>query len=114
MKQIDLGYWKGRRAFVTGHMGFKGAWLCSLLARLGAKSFGFGQDERARLLYRELNLVNHSPCVGDINDMPALKAALSESGAEVLFHLAAQPIVITSYAAPVETFETNVMGTVRV
>ncbi|MET4450287.1 CDP-glucose 4,6-dehydratase [Bradyrhizobium sp. RT3b] len=114
MRQIDRQFWKGRRVFVTGHMGFKGAWLCSLLARLGAETFGFGKDERERLLYRELKLARHSGRVGDINDVNALRAALAGFETDVLFHLAAQPIVLTSYADPVGTFETNVVGTVRV
>lgn len=113
MKQINRNFWNGRRVFVTGHMGFKGAWLCSLLASLGAESVGFGYDEREHLLYNEQNLVRHTHRVGNINDLAALKAAVAESGAEVMFHLAAQPIVLTSYADPIGTFETNVMGTVR-
>jgi CDP-glucose 4,6-dehydratase len=114
MRSIDPGFWKGKRVFVTGHMGFKGAWLCSLLAHMGAESIGFGRDDRERLLYRELKLAGHSHHLGDVNDLPALTAALSGSGVDILFHLAAQPLVLTSYTDPVDTFETNVMGTVRV
>ena len=114
MRPIDRQFWRGRRVFVTGHMGFKGAWLCSLLAQLGAETLGFGKDERERLLYRELKLTGHSGRVGDINDIELMRVALAESGADILFHLAAQPIVLTSYADPVGTFETNVLGTVRV
>lgn len=114
VRRIDREFWKGKRVFVTGHMGFKGAWLCSLLAHIGVESIGFGRDERDCLLYRELNLTGHSHHLGDINDLPALTAALSDSRVDILFHLAAQPIVLASYADPVGTFETNVMGTVRV
>jgi len=114
MKQIDRHFWKGRRVFVTGHMGFKGAWLCSLLENLGAQSFGFGRDEREMLLYKELNVSGHTHRLGDVNDLAALKSALSESRAEIVMHLAAQPIVLTSYADPIGTFETNVMGTLKV
>ena len=114
MRLIDRQFWRGRRVFVTGHMGFKGAWLCSLLAQLGAETLGFGKDERERLLYRELKLTGHSGRVGDINDIEPMRVALAESRADILFHLAAQPIVLTSYADPVGTFETNVLGTVRV
>jgi CDP-glucose 4,6-dehydratase len=114
VRPIDREFWKGKRVFVTGHMGFKGAWLCSLLAHMGVESIGFGRDERECLLYTELNLAGHSHHLGDINDLPALTAALSDSRADILFHLAAQPIVLASYADPVDTFETNVMGTVRV
>lgn len=114
MRRIDRQFWKGKRVFVTGHMGFKGAWLCSLLAHMGAESIGFGRDERERLLYRELNLAGHSHHLGDVNDLPALTVALSGSRPDILFHLAAQPIVLASYADPVGTFDTNVLGTVRV
>ena len=107
-------YWNGRRVFITGDMGFKGTWLCSLLSRLGARSIGFGRDERSPLLYRELLIDGHSHTDGDINDLAALREALAVSEAEVLFHLAAQPLVLTSYEDPVGTFEANVMGTVRV
>ncbi|MEH2511970.1 CDP-glucose 4,6-dehydratase [Nitrobacteraceae bacterium AZCC 1564] len=114
MKQFNRDFWNGRRVFVTGHMGFKGTWLCSLLESLGAESVGFGYDDREHLLYNEQNLTRHTHRVGNINDFAALKAAAAHSGAEVMFHLAAQPIVLTSYADPIGTFETNVTGTVRV
>lgn len=114
MHRIDRQFWKGKRVFVTGHMGFKGAWLCSLLAHLGAESIGFGQDEREHLLYRGLNLTGHAHHLGDINDLSTLTTVLAGSGADILFHLAAQPIVLASYTDPVGTFDTNVMGTVRV
>jgi CDP-glucose 4,6-dehydratase len=110
----SFDYWSGRRAFITGDMGFKGTWLCSLLSRLGAQSIGFGRDDRSPLLYRELSIDGHSHTDGDINDLAALRKALAASGAEVLFHLAAQPLVLASYEDPVRTFEANVMGTVRV
>ena len=80
MRPIDRQFWQGRRVFVTGHMGFKGAWLCSLLAQLGAETFGFGKDERERLLYRELKLTGHSGRVGDINDIEPMRATLAEFG----------------------------------
>src|SRR5690606_7798387 len=64
--------------------------------------------------YNELNLAGHFHQLGDINDQATLKAAVSDSGAEVLFHLAAQPIVLASYADPIGTFEANVVGTVNV
>ena len=113
-RRIDPQFWKGRRVFVTGHMGFKGAWLCSVLARLGAVSIGYGTDDRDPLLYRGLAIENHIHHWGDVNDGPALEAALSASGAEILIHLAAWPLVIDSYRNPIATFETNVLGTAKV
>lgn len=114
MKKIDPEFWRNKPAFITGHMGFKGAWLCALLSRLGAQTIGYGKDDRQKLLYRELSLAGHSHNEGDINDLPALSEAMALSNAEVLFHLAAQPIVLNSYADPIGTFEANLMGTVRV
>lgn len=105
--------WAGRRVFITGHMGFKGAWLCALLSRLGAETFGYGLDPRPRLLYRDLTLPRHTSVEGDINDTASLRAALAASAPDVVFHLAAQPLVRASYADPLATFETNVMGTAR-
>lgn len=111
---IDADFWKGRRVFITGHMGFKGSWLCALLSHLGAETYGYGHDERSELLYRELNLPRHHHREGDINDDATMLSALEASRAEVLLHLAAQPLVLTSYADPVGTFEANLMGTVHV
>jgi len=114
MRKIDASFWARTPVFVTGHMGFKGAWLCSLLSRLGGASFGYGLDDRAKLLYRDLSIARHAHHEGDVNDLSSLSSVLQQSRAEVLFHLAAQPIVLNSYADPVGTFEANVMGTVRV
>lgn len=114
MTLLNCDFWAGRRVFVTGHMGFKGAWLCALLSRLGAETFGYGRDPRPRLVYRELDLKRHQSVEGDINDTETLGAALAGFGPEVVLHLAAQSLVLPSYADPVGTFDTNVMGTARV
>lgn len=107
-------FWQGRRVLVTGHMGFKGTWLCALLSSLGAVTIGYGLDPRVQLLYRELAIANHEHNEADINDLGALSKTLAESNAEIIFHLAAQPIVIMSYEDPIQTFESNIMGTARV
>ena len=114
MRRIDPNHWSGRRALVTGHMGFKGAWLCAVLSRLGAQTWGFGRDGRERLLYRELGFARHTSVSGDVNDVEALRQCLRNSRAEVLFHLAAQAIVLNSYREPLRTFATNVIGTATV
>lgn len=114
MRQIDSSYWKDRTVFVTGHMGFKGAWLMRLLSRIEATSWGYGRDERRPLLYPELKLERHTHRPGELADMAALTGALKESGAEVLVHLAAQPIVLTSYEDPLGTFQDNILGTANV
>jgi CDP-glucose 4,6-dehydratase len=114
MKEINQQFWRHKSVFVTGHMGFKGSWLCSLLSHFGARTFGYGKDSRPNLLYRALSFADHSQVQGDINDLQLLTESMASSNAEVLFHLAAQPIVINSYVDPVGTFEANLMGTVRV
>jgi CDP-glucose 4,6-dehydratase len=114
VREIDPSFWVGRPVLITGHKGFKGAWLSALLAHLGARTYGFGRDSRPRLLYPALRLANHAHREADLADTNALEAAMSESRPEVLFHLAAQPIVLTSYADPLGTFDDNIMGTARV
>jgi CDP-glucose 4,6-dehydratase len=110
-------FWKDRRVLVTGHTGFVGGWLCSWLAQLGARVAGFSLPpptvpsffESTRLVDR---LARHT--LGDVNDRDAVAAALTASDPQVVFHLAAQPLVREAYRSPVATFATNVMGTVHV
>lgn len=111
---IDINFWAGRRAVITGHMGFKGAWLSQLLSVLGVQTIGYGKDDRRKLLYRELAIAGHAHHEGDIQDIEKLSTLLRASAAEVLFHMAAQPIVLSSYQDPVGTFEDNVMGAIRI
>lgn len=106
----------GRSVFVTGHTGFKGSWLSLWLARLGAQVTGYALPpcstpsmfELARV---EKSLARHQ--VADIRDPSALNAAMQAARPEVVFHLAAQPLVRRSYREPAETWSTNVMGTVH-
>lgn len=101
---------------VTGHTGFKGAWLSEWLGHMGSIVSGFALPPSGdRNLYAELQLNRRMDCsFGDIRDRNAFEKRLAEAGPEIVFHLAAQPLVRQSYAEPVETFETNVMGTVNV
>lgn len=112
-----LDFYREKRVFVTGHTGFKGSWLCRILHSAGAQVTGFalGLSADQPSLYA-LSGIEHKICsiYGDIRDFSALKAAFDAAQPEIVFHLAAQPIVKDSYAHPVYTYETNVMGTVHV
>lgn len=114
MPQTAFDFWKGRRVLITGHMGFKGAWLCSLLSKLGAITHGFGKDDRKHLLYKELAIERHVHVSGDVTNLLSVKEALGNAEPEVIFHLAAQPLVLASLSDPVATFHTNIIGTVSV
>ncbi|NIJ20031.1 CDP-glucose 4,6-dehydratase [Sphingomonas naasensis] len=108
--------WRGRRVLVTGHTGFKGSWLSLWLHMLGAEVTGFAlppPDDTPSLFAaaRIDALIEHVE--GDIRDLTAVRAVVEASRPEVIFHLAAQPLVRLSYREPVETYATNVMGTVH-
>lgn len=107
--------WAGRRVLVTGHTGFKGSWLSLWLHQLGAEVTGFAlpppTDPSLFEAARIDGLIDH--VVGDVRDLAALTDVVARSRPEVIFHLAAQPLVRLSYDEPVETFATNVMGTVH-
>ena len=110
------GFWTGKRVFLTGHTGFKGAWASLLLRRMGASVYGYALPPTHQ---SSLFVVAHiaddiRQRFADIRDLDALRAALSEAEPDVIIHMAAQALVRPSYAEPVETFATNVMGTVHV
>ena len=108
--------YRGKRVFVTGHTGFKGAWLCEWLLALGADIYGYALKPPTKpSLFNQLRLSKRiaSHVLGDIRDAKSLSRAVKAARPDFIFHLAAQPIVRYSYAHPVETFETNVMGTVN-
>jgi CDP-glucose 4,6-dehydratase len=112
---VSDAFWSGRRVFLTGHTGFKGSWLALWLARMGAQVTGFALPAEDPSLFRMAGVeavVTHVE--GDIRDLAAVEAAMAQCDPEVVFHLAAQPLVRESYRTPVETFATNVQGTVHV
>lgn len=112
---VSEGFWRGRRVFLTGHTGFKGSWLALWLTRMGAEVTGFALPTESPSLFEQARvgeLVHHVE--GDIRDLAAVDAAMAAARPEVVFHLAAQSLVRLSYATPVETFATNVQGTVHV
>jgi len=110
------GNWAGRRVFITGHTGFKGSWLALLLSELGASVTGFSLPPATEpSLYDRANIgaaISHS-IIADIRDYGRLEAEIRRARPDVIFHLAAQPLVRYSYDHPVETYSTNVMGTVH-
>jgi CDP-glucose 4,6-dehydratase len=112
----DPSFWAGRRVLVTGHTGFKGAWLSLWLAQLGARVTGFARgvptEPSLYALARVEQEVEH--VAGDVRDAGAVADAFRRSAPEVVLHLAAQPFVRRSFRDPVATYATNVLGTVHV
>lgn len=113
---LDLNFYKGKRVLVTGHTGFKGAWLCKILTDVGAEVTGYALEPPTRPDLFMLSGVGermHS-VIGDVRDFAHMCEIFSEAKPEIVFHLAAQPIVREGYRNPRYTYETNVMGTVNV
>jgi CDP-glucose 4,6-dehydratase len=106
----------GRKVLVTGHTGFKGAWLSEWLLSLGADVTGLALEPNTEpALFQQLDLASRMRhIVGDIRDLETVRQVIKESAPDFVFHLAAQPLVRLSYDIPVETYATNVMGTVHV
>lgn len=110
-----LEFYRDKRVFVTGHTGFKGAWLCSLLHMAGAEVTGFALPPQELSLFNIAGIEQKIRSVyGDVRDLDALFSAFSQAEPEIVFHLAAQPIVRESYRDPLGTYSTNVMGTVHI
>ncbi len=109
-------FYKGKKVLVTGHTGFKGTWLTQLLVEAGALVTGYSLKppmEPSLFEVADLSRVMNS-IIGDVRDLEHLKSVFIQEEPEIVFHLAAQPIVRESYKDPVYTYETNVMGTVNV
>lgn len=110
----DLNFYKGRRVFLTGHTGFKGAWLSKILIDAGAEVTGYALEPTSPSLFSLTDLNKRmNSVIGDIRDFARLLSVFKEARPECVFHLAAQPIVRKSYQDPRGTYETNVMGTVN-
>lgn len=109
-------FYKGKKVLVTGHTGFKGSWLCSILLECGAEICGIGLlPNTDPALFNLLDLENRIQShILDIRDLQNVKRIFDEFKPEIVFHLAAQPLVIDSYKNPVYTFDVNVIGTVNI
>ena len=109
-------FYKGKRVLVTGHTGFKGSWLCRILTLAGAEVTGYSLNPPTDPSLFEIAGIGTglTSVIGDVRDLEHLEKAFEEARPEIVFHLAAQPIVRDSYKDPVYTYETNVMGTVHV
>lgn len=116
------GFWHNRRVLITGHTGFKGSWLCVALGQLGADIYGIGlEPQQSRQNYPALfeslglqeSMGSNRSLLLDINDTDQLEAAINEIQPDIVFHLAAQPLVRLSYKDPATTWQSNVMGTLN-
>jgi len=122
--RLDKNFWRGRRVLITGHTGFKGSWLTSLLLQLGAQVWGYALPPEAQpALFTALGFERGKASMldgtlhhrlGDINDQEAFANHAQEVHPDVVFHLAAQPLVRQSYIDPLGTWNTNVLGSLRV
>jgi CDP-glucose 4,6-dehydratase len=110
-----VSFWNRKKVFITGHTGFKGGWLSLILQHYGAKVTGYSLDPPTTPnLFGITNLNSRiTSCINDIRDLTSLKRELKISSPEIVFHLAAQPIVLESYKNPLETYTTNVIGTLN-
>ena len=115
MDGLNRDFWRGRKVFVTGHTGFKGAWLSLWLADLGAQVTGYAlRPPTQPNLYELAGIADKVRTVtADIRDREKLHEAMQEAEPDIVLHLAAQPLVLDSYRNPAETYEINVMGTVN-
>ncbi len=112
---ITADFWRDKTVFVTGHTGFKGAWLCLWLELLGAKVFGYSLSVPTKpSLFELIKSDRLDSGTDDIRDLNKLTQAIREAQPEIVIHMAAQSLVRESYKNPVETYGTNVMGTVNV
>ncbi len=108
-------FYNNKKIFITGHTGFKGTWLSIVLSYLNARIYGYSLSPEKNSLFRKSKIKNKlsSNIYADITNMKDLKKRLRSSNPEIVFHLAAQPLVIESYKNPLNTFNTNIIGTLN-
>lgn len=115
MESLVNNFWRGKKVLITGHTGFKGSWLSLWLSDLGAEVHGYALPPPTRpSLFVAANVTKHMQSIeGDIRDSEKLDRAVAMIQPEIVFHMAAQPLVRYSYSNPIETYMTNVMGTIH-
>lgn len=113
---LDLNFWKNKKVFLTGHTGFKGSWLSIWLNNMDAKVSGYSLMPPTNPSLFEIAEVDKfvKNTYGDVRNLDSLKKSISEANPDIVIHMAAQSLVRTSYESPIETYSTNVMGTVNV
>lgn len=116
MRKVDSTFWRGKKVFLTGHTGFKGSWLTMWLHSMGAQVKGLALEpptEPSLFKVANVNSLLQSE-IGDIRDLETVKSAIRTFDPDIVIHMAAQPLVRYSYQEPIETYQTNVMGTANV
>ena len=116
MENLELknNFWKNKKVFVTGHTGFKGSWLCTYLIFLGADVTGYSLASEKNSLFKKLNLSKKmNSIIGNVKNKNKLFKSIRNSKADIVFHLAAQPLVSEGYSNSEETFNTNIFGTIN-
>lgn len=112
---MNVDFWRGRKVFITGHTGFKGGWLSLWLQELGAEIMGYSLlPSTTPNLFEVASIgAGMKTIIGDIRDVNSLREAVKSFKPEIIFHLAAQSLVMKSYADPIDTYSTNFMGTIN-
>ena len=112
---VTPAFWKGKKVYLTGHTGFKGSWLSLWLQSMGAEVMGYAlAPTTTPALFEEARIEKGMQSqIGDIRDLQAVTQSMVSFNPDILIHMAAQPLVRLSYKQPVETYATNVMGTVQ-
>jgi CDP-glucose 4,6-dehydratase len=114
MQKLFAEVYKNKTVLVTGHTGFKGSWLCLWFTQMGANVIGYSLEPLSRQNHFELLELDMTSIIGDIRDKVKVQEVFTKYQPDIVFHLAAQPLVRYSYSNPVETFETNIMGSINI
>ena len=116
-KYIKLrNFWKNKKVFITGHTGFKGSWMCIMLNLLGAKIYGYSlkPDKKSLFIQAKCSEFINKNIYSDIKNEKKLFKSINKIKPDLLFHLAAQPLVIEGYKNPIDTFDTNIKVTINI